>query len=101
MSAVLTGQHTHSKPSNSQTRGIPLPGATFDSPAAQASRFLAAGFDKAGAKSLKDIRKDVLPRTELERQVPKTRSFFDSCEQKSHHKLTWVHRQQDRIPGAA
>ncbi len=52
-----------------QSRGIPLPGATFSSPTAQGDRFLEAGFTSCGGKSLTEIRKEVVSASELERYV--------------------------------
>ncbi|GFZ45862.1 Leucine carboxyl methyltransferase 1 [Saitozyma sp. JCM 24511] len=57
---------------NLATRGLSLPGAVFPTPKAQAGRFLADSlgpgvFDRAGAKSLWEIRESVVPPTELRR----------------------------------
>lgn len=62
---------------NLATRGLSLPGAVFPTPDAQAGRFLAeslgpAVFDRAGAKSLWEIRESVVLPTELRRWVHST-----------------------------
>jgi [phosphatase 2A protein]-leucine-carboxy methyltransferase len=62
---------------NLATRGLSLPGAVFSTPEAQAGRFLAESlgsgvFDRAGAKSLWEIRESVVPPAELRRWVYST-----------------------------
>lgn len=57
---------------NLAQRGLSLPGAVFASPQAQAERFLdtrlgVGAFKSAGAKSLWDIRTDVISKDELAR----------------------------------
>lgn len=57
-----------------QMRNLSLPGAVFPTPQAQADRFtqpsLAAGrFESSDAKSLWDIRSNVIPKAELDRWV--------------------------------
>lgn len=59
---------------NLAARNLSLPGAVFPTPQAQAERFLddrlgRGVFQQAGAKSLWNIRKDVVGDAELARQV--------------------------------
>lgn len=52
-----------------QARDIQIPGAIFNSPQAQAQRFLDAGFERGEGLSLLDVRKGRIGREELDRSV--------------------------------